>query len=111
MTLFLRVLSERRLVIWPLLTALGLNILAYALVVRPLGVKSAGAADRAAAATLAREAAAGELAQARRLVEGTSEADEELSAFYQKVLPAELVEARRMTYASLPDLARKAGVR
>ena len=31
--------------------------------------------------------------------------------FYKKVLPADLVSARRTTYASLPALARKAAVR
>jgi len=40
-----------------------------------------------------------------------AEADQELSAFYQKVLPSDQTSARRMTYASLPALARKTGVR
>lgn len=111
MTLLTRVLSEKRALVLPLAVALVLNLLAYVLVVRPLGVKSAGTADRAAAAALARGTAERELAQARRLVEGKSEAEEELSAFYRKVLPADLVDARRMTYASLPALASKAGVR
>jgi len=31
--------------------------------------------------------------------------------FYEKVLPANLTTARRLTYASLPELARKTGVR
>ncbi len=47
------------------------------------------------------------LTQARALVSGKSRADEELSDFYQKVLPADLTAARRMTYASLPALAEK----
>jgi len=34
-----------------------------------------------------------------------------LSAFYQKVLPSDLSAARRMTYASLPALARKTNVK
>lgn len=111
MTLLTRVLSEKRALVLPLVVALVLNLLAYVLVVRPLGVKSAGTSDRAAAAALTRGSAERELAQARRLVEGKSEAEEELSAFYRKVLPADLVDARRMTYASLPALASKAGVR
>src|SRR5712692_5252716 len=75
---------------------------AYALVVRPRGIKSAGAADRAAAAVRAAEL---ELATARSLVEGKGRADEELNAFYQNVLPVDLSAARRMTYASLPARA------
>jgi hypothetical protein len=94
-----------------LVVALVCNIAAYALVVRPRGVRSAGAADRAAAAARALRAAEQELAAARELVEGKSRADEELNAFYQKVLPVDLSAARRMTYASLPALARKTNVR
>lgn len=105
-----RVLAEKRPLVLPLVIALVANIAAYALVVRPRGVKSAGAADRAVAAAAALKAAEGDAALARALVEGKSRADEELNAFYQKVLPADLSAARRMTYASLPALARKSKV-
>lgn len=109
--LFNRVVAEKRSVVLPLLIALAVNIAAYGLVVRPRGVKSAGAADRAAAAAAALRAAEDEMTTARGLVDGKSRADEELNAFYQKVLPADLVAARRMTYASLPALARRTGIR
>jgi hypothetical protein len=91
--------------------ALLVNVAAYVLVVRPRGVKSAGAADRAAAATASLRAAEREITSARALVEGKGRADEELNAFYQKVLPADLTAARRMTYASLPALARRTNVK
>jgi Tfp pilus assembly protein PilO len=91
--------------------ALIANVFAYLLVVRPLQLKSTGAADRAAAATEALRTAQRELAQADALVKGKARADEELDAFYKKVLPTDMTAARRMTYASLPALARKAGVR
>ena len=91
--------------------ALAANVFAYVLVVRPLEVKSAGAADRARQSAAALAAAEKDLAAARALVGGKSDADQELSAFYQKVLPADLTTARRLTYASLPELARKTGVR
>ncbi len=94
-----------------LVVALVGNIAIYALVVRPRGVRSAGAADRAAAAAGAVRAAEMELATARALVEGKRRADEELNAFYQRVLPVDLSAARRMTYAGLPALARKTNVR
>ena len=109
--LWKRVFADKRAVIVPLLVGLIANVLAYVLIVRPLQTKSAGASDRAAAASNAVRAAERDLAQARSLVSGKTEADEELSVFYKKVLPADLVSARRMTYASLPALARKAAVR
>jgi Tfp pilus assembly protein PilO len=106
-----RILIEKRAVLLPLLIALAANIFAYVLVVRPLEIKSAGAADRARQSAVALAAADKDLAAARALVSGKSEADQELSAFYEKVLPADLQSARRQTYASLPELARKTGVR
>ena len=109
--LFNRVLAEKRPIVLPLVVLLAANAAAYGLVVRPRGVKSAGAANRAAVAATALQAAENELATARALVEGKARADEELSAFYQKVLPIDLVAARRMTYASLPALARRTNVR
>jgi len=106
-----RVLAEKRSLVLTLVVALVANIAAYALVVRPRGIRAAGAADRAAAAAAAVRAAELELAAARALVEGKRRADEELNAFYQRVLPADLSAARRMTYASLPALARRTNVR
>ena len=106
-----RVLAEKRSLVLTLVVALVANIAAYGLVVRPRGIRAAGAADRAAAAAAAVRAAELELAAARALVEGKRRADEELNAFYQRVLPADLSAARRMTYASLPALARRTNVR
>jgi hypothetical protein len=106
-----RILSEKRGAIIPLVTALVINIGVYALVVYPLGVKSATAADRAAAAALARQAAERDMASAGALVAGKARADEELATFYQKVLPPDADQARRMTYTRLPALARKANMK
>jgi hypothetical protein len=106
-----RVLDEKRSLVLTLVVALVANMAVYALVVRPRGLKAAGAADRAAAAAGAVRAGELELAAARALVEGKRRADEELNAFYQRVLPADLSAARRMTYASLPALARRTNVR
>jgi hypothetical protein len=106
-----RVLRERRTAVIVLAAALGANILGYFIVVRPLQVKSVGSADRAASAAANLVAAERELTQARALVSGKARADEELSAFYQKVLPADLTAARRMTYASLPALADRTHVK
>jgi hypothetical protein len=111
MTLLKRIVAEKRGLIVPLSVALLINIAVYALVVYPLGVKSASAADRAATAAQARQAAERDMASADALVTGKAKADQELSTFYQKVLPANLDEARRMTYARLPALARKTNMR
>ena len=111
MTLLHRVLAEKRSAIIPLALAIAVNLGVYVLVVRPLAVKSAGAADRAEAAGAARQAAERDLAGARALVTGKARAERELTTFYSSVIPEDLSAARRTTYATLPALARKAGVK
>ena len=111
MILWKRVLVEKRLAIIPLALGLVANIAAYALWVYPLGVKSATAVDRAAAAAQSLKAAEQDLANARALVTGKSRAEQEIATFYDKVLPADFSSARRLTYTTLPSLARKANVK
>lgn len=106
-----RAFAENRSIVISLAVALVANLLVFLLVVRPLERKSTGAADRAAAAANTLRAAERELAQADALVKGKARADEELDAFYKKVLPSDMTAARRMTYASLPALARRTGVK
>jgi hypothetical protein len=110
MNLSRRILVEKRALIIPLALGIVLNIGAYALWVYPLGVKSVGAAGRAAAATQTLNAAERDVANARALVGGKSRAEQELATFYDKVLPEDLSAARRLTYASLPELAHKTNV-
>ncbi len=111
MTFWKRILVEKRALIVPLALGVILNAGAYALVVYPLGVKSAGVADRAAAADQTAKIAQRDLDGARALVTGKSRADEELSTFFDKVLPADQPSARRLTYTALPALARKMNVK
>jgi hypothetical protein len=111
MTLWKRILVEKRVFVIPLALGLLGNLAVYALVVYPLGVKTAGAADRAAAATLAVQAAERDAKAAGDLVSGKVRAEQELATFYDKVLPADLPSARRLTYATLPSLARKSNVK
>jgi hypothetical protein len=111
MTLLERILHERRSIIVPLLGALIVNVLAYALVVRPLGIRSASAADRARTAAANVTTAERDFAAAQALVKGKTIAEQELSTFYEKVLPSDFSAARRLTYATLPALARKANVK
>ena len=111
MTLWKRVLVEKRLTLVPLALGAIVNAAVYGLVVYPLSVKSAGAADRAAAAGQALKAADRDYAGALALVAGKSRADQELVTFYDEVLPASLPAARRLEYTLLPALARKTTVR
>jgi hypothetical protein len=111
MTLLKRIFVEKRLTIVLLGVAIAANAAMYGFVVRPLGVRSTGAARRAEAAKLALQAAERDLAGANALVRGKMHADEDLSTFHDKVLPASLPEARQMTYATLPALARRTNVR
>lgn len=111
MTLWKRILLEKRLLVIPLAVALLLNVIAYIAIVRPLGVKAAGVADRAANAARAVAIAERDVANAQSLVTGKTRADEELSTFYDNVLPADQSAARRLTFTSVPALARKRNVR
>ena len=109
--LWKRILVEKRAVLIPLVLGVVGNAAAYGLWVYPLGVKSAGAADRAAAAAQSLQVAERELAAAKDLVAGKSRAEQELATFFDKVLPADQAAARNLTYATLPALAKKTNVR
>ena len=111
MTLWRRILAEKRALVVPLAFGIIANVVIYALVVYPLSVKSASAAGRATAAADALKAAERDLENAKALVTGKSRAEQELSTFYDKVLPADLTAARRLTYTALPALAERANVR
>ena len=109
--LWQRVLNEKRALIVPLILGLIGNMAAYGLWVYPLEVKSAGAANRAAAAARSLQLAERELTAARELVTGKSRADQELTTFFEKVLAPSLPAARDLTYATLPSLAKKSNVK
>ena len=111
MTLTKRIFVEKQALIVPVALGVLLNIAAFALVVRPLAVKSAGVADRAIAARQTLTATERDLSAARALVSGTSRADQELATFYDEVLPADQVSAQRLTYLSVYHLARKMNVK
>jgi hypothetical protein len=109
--LWKRIFVEHRSLIVPLVVAAIANVGVYGLVVYPLGVRSASAADRAANAATALKAAEQDQAAARALVQGKSRAEQELTTFYGKVLPADETAAVRLTYLPLPNIAKKANVR
>lgn len=111
MSLWKRVFAEKRAPIVALLVGIMVNVAAYGLIVYPLGVKSGGAAERASVAAASLRAAEQDFAGAQALVTGKTRAEQELSTFYDKVLPADESHARRQTYTALPNLARRANVR
>lgn len=109
-TTWRRVLADYRVPAALLACGIVVNAGVYALVVRPLAARSAGVEDRAVRAAAARRAAEREQEVAESLVNGKARADKELDEFYQKLLPTDLVSARKLTYASLPALARRSNV-
>jgi Tfp pilus assembly protein PilO len=108
--LWRRVLVEKRSAIALVVIGVLANVGVYAFAVYPLGVRSATAATRAQRAGENLKAAGADFASARALVAGTTRADQELQTFYGKILPTDFPSARRLTYTTLPDLAKKANV-
>lgn len=111
MSVWRRVLSERRVVVVPLVTALAINLLVFALAVVPLSRSVTGDQRRAEDVKLS-------LADAHRVARVANEtkasqvqANEELQQFYVDVLPANLAEARSLLYPEMAALARETGLR
>jgi hypothetical protein len=111
MTLVRRIVAEKRAIVLALAVAIAANVGLFALVVYPRGVKSAGAVDRAQAAAASARAAERDLAAARTLVSSKTRAEQELSTFFDKVLPASQTAAVGMTYRPLPAIADRTNVR
>jgi len=110
-TLWQRILKEKRPMIVGLAVAIVANVAVYAFAVYPLAVKSANAAERADAAAKERQVAEKDFAAARDLINGKSRADRELATFYGEVLPADETAARRLTYTPVVNIANKASVK
>ena len=108
MTLVRRILAEKRSIVLPLAVALIANLGVYALVVYPLKARVASATARQVAAEDSLQNAERANVAAHAIEAGKDRADEELTTFYQKVLPASLSGARRITYARLAQLAQNA---
>jgi hypothetical protein len=102
-----RIFAEKRRPLLFIAVAIVANLLLYVLVVYPLALRSAGAVDRASGAARQRQAAERELQVARSLVTGKTQAEEELNAFYKKVLPSSVSAARSLTYVPVVEIARR----
>ena len=110
MTLFRRVLAEKRVAFAAVGVVVLADVLLYGLAVQPArsGVertrqRAAQAARDVAARTVDVQAAQARLAGARR-------AGEQLERFHAEVLPADLARARDLTYPRLADLASRFGL-
>jgi Tfp pilus assembly protein PilO len=105
-----RIASEHRRFLAPLLIALVVNVIVYALFVYPLSQAVGSIEQREAAATRELEAARKEHAAADGTLSGKDRAARELERFYTEVLPHDLSSARRLTHLRLPQLASGLGL-
>jgi type II secretory pathway pseudopilin PulG len=107
---FSRVLTEKRRLVVPLIFAIIVTALLYALVVFPLGrqVTSAQSESRVQHEQLYRAQA--DYKSAKATVSGKQQADAALQKFYKDVLPASAGVARKLTYTRLAQIAKQANV-
>lgn len=110
MSLWRRVLSERRGLVVPLLTALAANLALLALVVFPLQASVAGDEARASAVKVALADAERSERVATETRASKQRADEELKKFYSDVLPASHAGARDLLYQQIRTIGRDTGL-
>jgi len=86
------------------------NLIVLAAVVWPQAGRVSAAEQQAAAAERQRVAAEAELKRTEALRDGQRQATEDLRTFYEKVLPANVAEARRLLQLKLRQQAQVHGV-
>jgi Tfp pilus assembly protein PilO len=106
-----RVMAEKRRLILPIVIALVVNVVLFAIVLYPLSKKVAGGEQQAQAATVALNAARRDYDAARATVKGKGQADQELQKFYMDVLPPDMSAARRITFLRIEQLAQQSNLR
>ncbi|HTI39211.1 MAG TPA: GspMb/PilO family protein [Vicinamibacterales bacterium] len=111
MTAIQRILQEKRRLIVPLVVAALANVIAYAVVVFPLGRQVAAAEQERTYTRDMLVRARQDFQSARATVTGKQQADLSLRQFYTDVLPPTASAAQRVTYLRLAQLARDANVR
>jgi Tfp pilus assembly protein PilO len=111
MSLFQRVVTEKRRFIYPLLTVIVVNVVLFLAVVYPLSARAARGEASANAAAQARAAAQRDYDSARATVSGKTSAEAELEKFYTTVLPPDESAARRITFLKIEQLERKTNLR
>ena len=110
MTLWRRVMTERKSLVWPLLIGLGVNIAVLALGVFPLQASVAGDEDRALAVKMQLATAQKLQREANDTRESQVRAGDELRQFYSEVLPASHAQARNLIYLELRNIAEQNGL-
>ena len=111
MTLVRRAMSEHRFVVLPLLIALGINVVVFAVGVYPLSQRVANIEQRDRTAEEQLLAAQRDHTQAAGTLTGKDRAATELASFYRDVLPSDLAGARRLTHLRLAQLARESNLK
>ncbi len=100
-----RAAAEKRRIILPIVIAALVNLVFYAVVIYPR-TSSAGALERRAQeAAMSRARAEAELRDAEAMRTGQERAAQQLTRFYDSVLPKGQEGARRITYRRLATLA------
>jgi Tfp pilus assembly protein PilO len=107
---FARIVSDKRLVLVPLVILAIANLVMLALVIGPLASRVETLEARATTSALAVTAAERDVQTARALATGKSQAVTDLAVFYREVLPPDHPQARRLTYLRLAQLARTANL-
>ena len=111
MSLFQRVMAEKRGLIVPLGIAAAANALLFVLLVFPLGRQVASAEQEAQQQREVLRRARQDATSARAMVQGKQQADVSLRKFYADVLPSNASAARGITYRRLSQIARDSNVR
>jgi hypothetical protein len=111
MSVFQRIMSEKRGLILPLALVAVANVVLYAVVVFPLGRQVMSAETEAYAQHQHLNAARFDLKNAKATVSGKAQADAALLRFYKDILPADAGVARKITYTRLGQLAKQANVK
>jgi Tfp pilus assembly protein PilO len=110
MSLWRRVVVERRAAVLPLMVFLLGNVAVLALVVFPLQRSVAGLKQSELDALTARGQAQKLEAAAKAAQAGKDRAEQELTKFYSQVLPVDAQAASQLTYSWLDRLAKESGV-
>ena len=106
-----RVFSEKRRLILPLVLVAIANVIAYAVVVYPLGRQVTADEQEQRQARDALRLARLDYQSARATITGKQQADASLKQFYSEVLPASASAAQRVTYLRLAQMARETNVK
>jgi Tfp pilus assembly protein PilO len=110
MTLWRRVMTERKGLVLPLLIALAVNLGVLALGVYPLHASLAGDENRAMAVKRDLQEAQRLEREANNTRTSQMRADQELKQFYSEVLPPSHAAARNLLYLQLRTIAQQNGL-